>query len=128
VRQDCTETRELLTWYASGGLAPSEQGTVLAHLGACEACRLELAEALRVARAVRSTVRQIPGPPRRALAHVLANTEGVPIAEIEMGSSLAGVSLGMSAGERGLPIRGRLRLLGREVEIFRVSRSLSAAV
>jgi len=128
VRQDCAETRELLTWYASGGLAPSEQGAVLAHLGVCEACRLELAEALRVARAVRSTVRQLPGPPSRALAQVVAVTEGVPIAEIEVGSSMAGVSLGMSAGERGLPIRGRLRLFGREVEIFRVSRSLSAAV
>ncbi len=115
---DCNEARELIPWYVTGALSPAEMRKLAAHLVRCPACRDELAETVRLSIEVNSTFSHLPDVPDDLMEKVTAVGE-IPVAHVDLGSFLLGLSLGLSVKGRRAPVRGDLRLLGRKVRLFR---------
>ncbi len=118
---DCTKVRELIPWYANGTLPAGEAREVAAHLAGCPACRAELAEAALISIEVKNAVALLPGAPERIRETVLPQGE-VPVARLDLGSFLLGLSLGLSVKGNKVPVQGDLRLLGRRVNLFKTQR------
>ena len=118
---DCEEARELIPWYANGTLSPPEARELAAHLAECPACRAELADALLLSIEVRDAISHLPGAPKKVKEEVLPQSE-VPVARLNLGSFLLGLSLGVSVRGSKVPVEGDLRLLGRKVRLFKTQR------
>jgi anti-sigma factor RsiW len=118
----CDSIREIIPWYVGGGLSGEEASRVAAHLATCEACREELATTLRVHLATRAAFGDIPRPEPELWERVRDLTHGAPLGRLDLGSFLAGFSVGARVVGSRLPIRGDLRLLGRNVRLFDIQK------
>lgn len=112
---DCSETQELLPWYVTGRLGPSDADDVATHLLSCEACRLDLANVVRLRHAVAPPRAEAPAVRSRVWRAILAKIGLQRVADIDVGSLLVGLRLGLSAGRSKTPVRASLRVLGRNV-------------
>ena len=115
---DCNEARELIPWYITGALSPEEMQGLAVHLARCPACRDELAEALRLSLEVNAAFSRLPGVPDDLRDRVMAVSE-IPVARLDLGSFLLGLSLGLSVKGKRAPVQGDLRLLGRKLRLFK---------
>ena len=116
----CERIRELIPWYANGTLSSVESGEVSVHLAACEACREELAEILRLRAGVERELRSLPRLSDGAWKRVAMEAYGRPIAHLDVGSFFLGFSLGASVRRGAVPIHGDLKVLGRKIRLFNV--------
>lgn len=114
---DCSETQELLPWYVTGRLEASDADDVAAHLLSCEACRLDLANVVRLRHAVAPPPADTPAVRGRVWRAILAKAGLQRVADIDVGSLLVGLHLGLSARRSKAPVRASLRVLGRSVRI-----------
>ena len=120
--KDCSWTREMIPWYANGTLSPEETRDVTAHMAECQSCREELALTLRLKVGVEEELRTLPRLPERAWKRVEAEVKGRPIAQVDVGSFLLGFSLGAKVRRGAMPVRGDLKVLGRNVSLFNTER------
>ena len=116
--KDCSWAREMIPWYANGTLSPEETREVTSHMADCEACREELVLTLRLKLGLEEELRNLPRLPEGAWKRVEAEVKGRPIAQVDVGSFLLGFSLGARVRRGAIPVRGDLKLLGRNVSLF----------
>jgi hypothetical protein len=119
---DCDRVRELIPWYAKGSLPSSEATDVAKHLAECEACRADLATAVRLRNEIEGGLRRLPDLPSVTWSRVVERTCGRSIGSLDVGSFLAGLTLGASVRRGAVPVRGDLRLLGQRIRLFDVRR------
>lgn len=118
----CERISELIPWYANGSLSADAMIEVTKHMATCPSCSEELAETLRIKRAVDAEVRSMPTLSPAVRRRVGASAMGRPIARVDLGSFLLGFSLGARVHRSGVPVRGDLRVLGRKIQLFDVGK------
>ncbi len=114
----CELFRELLPWYACRALEPDERSRLEAHLEECSRCREELGQTLQVAGAVRGALSQLPGPEPHVWRKISSRIQVPPLARVDVGTFMLGVSLWLIVRGRQVLLRGDLRLLGRKYQLF----------
>ncbi len=119
---DCEGTRELLPWYATGKLGVTDAATVIAHVQSCETCRQELAEVVWVRHTVRAGKADTPSVGERVWRRVMARVGFRNLANVDVGSFLVGLRLGVNARRPGSPVRASLHVMGRNVRIVGTKR------
>lgn len=117
---DCGRAGELTPWYVAGSLPEGEARDLVRHVAGCATCQDELVQAARLARELRRAFAGMPGVPQGTWAKVAARAQGMPLARVDVGSFLLGLSVGLTATRTGVPVTGRLQILGREVPVFEV--------
>ncbi len=118
----CEELRELFPWYVEGSLAPEEGAEVAAHLSVCAGCLRDVAAAMELRTAVREALSALPEVPAAMWERVSRQTSGRRLAQLDVGSFVVGLRLGAWLTRRGNSVRGNLRILGRDVELFRAGK------
>lgn len=113
---DCKPILELLPWYAIGNLASEDAAAVAEHLRGCDACRIELAEVLRLRHGVAGDAGLSGSVRERVWKHVQIEAGIRDVARIDVGSLALGFRLGLSA-RRSAPVCASLHVMGREVRI-----------
>jgi len=116
----CDQARELVPFYAARSLPEFEGAALIAHVVGCEGCQSDLVETMSLGHELRRAFAAVPGPPEGTCLSVIANTVGVPLLRVDLGGDLAGFSVDVGAVRSGVPITGRLSILGREVPILRI--------
>ena len=119
---NCEDVRGLLPWYVRGALEAEESCATAEHLTECAACRQELAEVVRLQAALQPVFRKMPRAPLGAWEEMAAKVRGTRLARLDVGSFLAGLSIGMSYRRGRLPVSGQLRVLGRTVPLFQIGK------
>ena len=114
---NCDVVREMLPWYVTGELDLETAADVAEHLATCFACQSEFVEAAWMRRLVVSLARRKPGPRKGAWGRVARRAGLREIAQIDVGSLLIGLNLGVSLANRHHPVRGTLRVMGHNVRI-----------
>ncbi|MCX6094324.1 MAG: zf-HC2 domain-containing protein [Candidatus Bipolaricaulota bacterium] len=114
----CDEVRELIPWYVEGTLDAEEARDVASHVAACEACVLEVAEAVRLRTEVRQALDGLPRLSEGVWNRVHERAGGRRIAQLDVGSFLLGFRLGASIVRGWIPMRGDLQVLGRNIKLF----------
>jgi anti-sigma factor RsiW len=115
----CEELRELIAWYVEGSLSSQESAEVAAHLGECAECLQEMAAATRLRVAVRDALSALPEAPDTLWEQVSRELFGRRLAQLDVGSFLVGLRLGAWLTQRGSSVRANLRVMGRDVQLFR---------
>jgi anti-sigma factor RsiW len=112
----CEWVLEILPWYAIGKLEPDAAAAVGEHLRGCDACRLQLAEVLRLRHGLAGDA-DLPGSVRERVWRQVTLGAGIrDEARIDVGSFAIGFRLGLNA-RRSAPVRASLRVMGQEVHI-----------
>ncbi|MEN6368129.1 MAG: zf-HC2 domain-containing protein [Thermotogota bacterium] len=114
----CDEVRELIPWYVEGVLDAEEARDVVSHVTACEACVREVAEVERLRTELREALEGLPRLSERIWNRVHERAGGRRIAQLDVGSFLLGFRLGASVVRGGVPVRGDLQVLGRNIKLF----------
>ena len=117
---DCDRALELIPWYVAGSLSEEETGELAMHLADCDACRAELARLVPLSLDLHAAFESLPGAAAELRETVLERARAGGTAGIDVGSFLLGLSMGLSAGGRGAPLQGDLKILGRRVPLFRL--------
>jgi len=120
--KECRDIQELIPWYIEGVLGSEESVRVSSHLAVCEACREDLAVTMRLRLEVRGALEALPELPASARTNTMKGTQGRPLAKLDVGSFLVGLSLGANLRNRNIPMRGDLRVLGRTIPLFNTAR------
>jgi len=115
---DCERVRELLPWYARRSLPQEESQIVAEHLAVCDDCRSELADDIRLSMEIEQGLRAEAGLPKSAWTRVAERTHGTSVTKVDVGSFLLGFSVAAKMKLGKFPIRGDLRLLGRNIRLF----------
>ncbi|MDD4903783.1 MAG: zf-HC2 domain-containing protein [Candidatus Bipolaricaulis sp.] len=113
---DCEHVLEVLPWYAVGKLGGEAATSVSEHLRSCDACRLELAEVLRLRHGLSAGDGPSGALRERVWRRVQLEAGIRDVARIDVGSLAIGFRLGLSA-RRSAPVRASLRVMGQEVRI-----------
>ncbi len=114
----CDEVRERMPLYAARALPKPEGDELIQHVVGCSRCGDELVETVLLAHSLRRTWAEGPGLPAGSWLAVAARTVGAPLLELDLGSDLVGLRLGVRAGR--VPLTGTLSILGREVPVLRI--------
>ncbi len=112
----CEWVLEVLPWYAVGKLEPDDAAAVAEHMRDCDACRLELAEVLRLRHGLGGDAGLSGSVRERVWRHVTLEAGIRDEARIDVGSFAIGFRLGLNA-RRSAPVRASLRVMGQEVRI-----------
>jgi len=119
---ECRDIQELIPWYVEGVLGTEESVRVSSHLAVCSACREDLAVTMRLRLEVRDALGALPELSAATRTNTLKETRGRPIAKLDVGSFLVGLSLGANLRNRNIPMRGDLRVMGRTIPLFNTGR------
>ncbi len=119
---ECRDIQELIPWYVEGVLGSAESVRVSAHLAACSVCREDLAITMRLRLEVRGALQSLPELPSATRTNTLKESRGRPIAKLDVGSFLVGLSIGANLRNRNIPMRGDLRVMGRTIPLFNTGR------
>jgi len=114
---NCDVVRELIPWYVTGQMDMDTASDIAAHLATCSVCQNEFVEAAWMHRLVAGHARREPGPRRKTWDRVARRAGIREIAQIDVGSLLIGLNLGVSLVNRHHPVRGTLRVMGQNVRI-----------
>ena len=118
----CEWVLEVRPWYAVGKLGSDDAAAVAEHLRGCDACRIELAEVLRLRHGMTGDAGLSEAARDRVWRQVTLKADIRDAARIDVGSLAIGFRLGLSA-RRSAPIRASLRVMGQEVRIVGRKRS-----
>jgi anti-sigma factor RsiW len=118
----CEELRELIPWYVEGSVTPQEGAEVAAHLSTCPECLQDLADAARLRMAVRAALTTLPQMPETVWERVSRQVLGRRLGQLDVGSFIVGLRLGAWLTQRGSAVRANLRVMGRDVQLFRVGK------
>ena len=118
----CRDIQELIPWYVEGVLGSEEAVAVAAHLATCATCREDLAMTLQLRLHVRGALGSLPELPESTRSDTMKEARGRPLAKLDVGSFLLGLSLGANFHKRNIPIRGDLRVMGRTIKLFNTER------
>jgi len=116
----CDEARDLIPAYAARTLPEQESAEIAAHVAGCAVCQEELVQAIRLGHELRQAFSRLPGAPPGTWLAVAARTRGVSVFGVDLGSEAAGFSIGVTATRTGIPVSGRISILGQDVPIFRI--------
>jgi len=114
----CELFRELLPWHAARSLEPEEESRLEAHLEECAQCRAEMGQTLQVAGAVRGALSELPGPGTEVWQRISSRIQAQPLARVDVGTFMLGISLWLVVRGRQVLLGGDLRLLGRKYQLF----------
>jgi hypothetical protein len=114
---DCVRISELLPWYVTGKLDPTETAEVSAHIQSCSSCRDELAETVWLRHGVGTDTEETRGVKSRTWRHIAVEAGIYDSARIDVGSLMLGFRLGFRVARSGPPIRASLRVMGHNVRI-----------
>jgi hypothetical protein len=115
---DCEEVRALMAWYVEGTLDGDESRAVAAHLSTCSECIRELADMLRLRTELAAGFDRLPRSSDGLWKKIRSQTQGRAVARLDVGSFVLGFTMGASLQKRSLPVRGDLRVLGRDIRLF----------
>jgi len=115
---DCDTIREWLPWYVSGRLAPGRLERMSAHIAACDACQAELAEMIALRNAYAAEMEQHDVPIGRVWNRLSGTLGDQPSAQIDLGSFLVGLQIGIASRGRGAIVNGRINVLGHTARIL----------
>jgi len=113
----CEEVRELIPWYVTGRIAFESAMSIADHMKTCEDCRADFVEAAWLRRLVASQAEASPTPKQSVWVKVSRKTGISDLAQIDVGSFLIGMKLGIATGSSRYPVRGTLRVMGHDVRI-----------
>ena len=114
----CERLRECLPWYVTGSIDYTIAEQVAAHLRDCEACRAEFIEIAQLRHRFVAAVSEA-APPRSIAWNRLRRRLGMKeTVRVDLGSFLVGLRVGIAAHDRRSPVRGDLRLCGRNLRII----------
>lgn len=117
---NCEQARDLIPTYAARALPKQESAELVGHVARCAACQEELVQTMHLAHQLRLAFARLPGTPPGTWLSVAARTQGMSVFRVDLGSELAGFSIGVDATRTGIPVSGRLSILGQEVPVFRI--------
>jgi len=115
---DCQTIQRWLPWYTSGRLSSAKMQRISEHIADCECCQKELAHVIHLRHQFVTNAEADSSPTERVWNAIAPNLEGQSKAQIDVGSFLVGLNVGIAANNKKSPIQGDLRVLGRRVRII----------
>lgn len=114
----CNVVREWLPWYVTGSMDFATAERVAGHLRDCGACRTEFVEIAQLRYRFAACISESPTPGASAWNRLSLRLGGRETVRIDLGSFLIGLRVGVAAHDRRTPVRGDLRIWGRNVRII----------
>jgi len=114
----CDRIREWLPWYVTGSIELATAEEVAAHLRECAACRAEFVETAQLRHRFVAGVTSQAGPRPSGWSRLGPRLGKRETVQVDLGSFLIGLRLGIAALDRRTPVRGDLRVWGRSVRII----------
>jgi hypothetical protein len=114
----CEQIREWLPWYVTGSIDLATAEQIAQHLRDCETCRSEFVETAQLRHRFAAAITEAPSPGSRAWRQLGLRLGGADTVNIDLGSFLIGLRIGVAAHDRRTPVRGDLRIWGRNVRII----------
>ncbi|MBN1858056.1 zf-HC2 domain-containing protein [Candidatus Bipolaricaulota bacterium] len=114
----CNEARELIPWYVAGSLSAHEVGELAVHVADCSDCRAQLARDVSLGIDLEGALKSLPGIPSGGFEKVSRQIKRLPSTGVDIGSFLAGLSVGLSARGSGAPLKADLKLLGYRIPLL----------
>lgn len=114
----CDVVREGLPWYVTGSIDLATAERIADHLRNCQACREEFVEIARLRHRFAARVGATPTPKASAWNRLSLRLGGRETVRVDFGSFLIGLRVGVAARDRRAPVRGDLRIWGRNVRII----------
>lgn len=115
---NCKTIQQWLPWYVSGQLSAFKRQRMAEHISECACCQKELAEVIQLQHRVTSDADASATPASRVWDAISMEIGEESKAQIDLGSFLVGLKVGIAAGNKKNPIQGDLRVLGRKVRII----------
>ena len=114
----CERVREWLPWYLTGSIDFEIAEAIAGHLRTCDACRAEFVETAQLRHRFVARIGAAPTPKASAWNRLSLRLGRRETVRIDLGSFLIGFRLGVTARDRRAPVRGDLRIWGRNVQII----------
>jgi len=114
----CDEARELIPWYVAGSLSAHEVGELAVHIADCSDCRADLAQDVSLGIDLESALKSLPEIPSDGFGKISRKIKRLPSSGVDIGSFLAGLSVGLSARGKGAPLKADLKLLGYRIPLL----------
>ena len=114
----CEQVGEWLPWYVTGSIDFTVAERIAAHLRDCEACRAEFVEIAQLRHRFVAAVGEAASPRTNAWNRLIHRLGPKQTFRVDLGSFLVGLRVGIAAHDRRTPVRGDLRLCGRNVRII----------
>ena len=114
----CNVVREWLPWYVTGSMDFATAERIANHLRDCEACRTEFVEIAQLRHRFAACVSAVTVPKASAWNRLNPRLGGGPTVRVDLGSFLIGLRIGVATHDRRTPVRGDLRIWGRNVRII----------
>jgi len=114
----CETIERWLPWYASGQISTRKMQVMAEHIANCETCQTALAKVIQLRHRVASSLTEAPVPTTQVWESLTERLPEAASAQIDLGSFLVGLNVGVAAQRRNAPVRGDLRVLGHRVRII----------
>jgi len=114
----CEQVRNWLPWYVTGSIEIDAAESIAAHLRDCEGCRAEFVEIAQLRHRFAASVDRASTPKAASWNRLSRRIGGGDTLRVDLGSFLIGLRVGIAANNRRAPVRGDLRLFGRNVRII----------
>ncbi len=114
----CDEVRELIPWYVAGSLSAHEVGELAVHIADCADCRAQLAQDVSLGIDLEAALNSLPEISADGFGKVSRRIKRLPSTGVDIGSFLAGLSVGLSARGKGAPLKADLKLLGYRIPLL----------
>jgi len=114
----CDRVREWLPWYVTGSIEIDTAESIAAHLRDCEGCRAEFVEIAQLRHRFAASVDRASVPKADSWDRLSRHIGGGEALRVDLGSFLIGLRVGIAANDRRTPVRGDLRVFGRNVRII----------
>ena len=114
----CERVRELLPWYLTGSIDFEIAEAIADHLRTCDTCRAEFVNTAQLRHRFVARIGATPTPKASAWSRLSIRLGGRETVRIDLGSFLIGLRVGVALRDRRAPVRGDLRIGGRNVRII----------
>ena len=114
----CERVRELLPWYLIGSIDFEIAEAIADHLRTCDTCRAEFVNTAQLRHRFVARIGATPTPKASAWSRLSIRLGGRETVRIDLGSFLIGLRVGVALRDRRAPVRGDLRIGGRNVRII----------
>ena len=115
---ECCHIENALPWYVSGRLMPEELGDMASHIRACDRCQQQLSQLIQLRHAYLAIAQRGTTPVDRVWQTLKTELGVSERPQLDVGSFLLGLQVGVSAQNSSSPVRGNLRIFGHKVRII----------